>query len=99
MFQRDQIGVLSDPAQSGPRSPGFVHHRLNVNADFACRFPVSLFDPRKQRTQLVADDLVIVIAPGIAGTHPRPHILSMPRPSIPVEPATPDPPPPGNESR
>src|SRR5262249_22539855 len=53
--------------EAGAHRPGFVHRWLNIDADFAFRFRPSILDPFEQRAQLIADHVVIVVAPGVAG--------------------------------
>src|SRR5882724_2672327 len=62
----DQVCVLANPTYAGPRGPGFIHSGLNIHADLAFCVRPLLLDPGQETSQLVADHLVIIIAPGIS---------------------------------
>ena len=66
-FARDQVRVLADPAKPCAHSPSLVHQRLNVNARLAFRGGTFGFDPREQFFEFAADDIVIIVAPGVTG--------------------------------
>src|SRR2546423_3598012 len=58
--------MLAYPAKAGARSPSLVHKGLNVNTNFSFRPRKLLFNPFEKPFQLLAYDIVIVIAPCVA---------------------------------
>src|SRR6185369_8409771 len=67
---RDHIRVFPEPTQTRAHGPGFIHRRLDVDADlsFGSRFLLS--DPRKQRRKFLFDYVVVIISPRVAGDFP-----------------------------
>jgi hypothetical protein len=67
--------VLAHPAEPRARGPSLVHHGLDVYADLALRAGPLLPDPGEQLSQLVADHVVIVVAPAVARELARPGVF------------------------
>src|SRR5258708_15644637 len=67
IFLRNQVCVLTHPAKPRAHGPGFVHCRLNIDADFAFSLGPLLFNPRKKFAQSLTDNFVIIVAPGVSG--------------------------------
>src|SRR5262245_19809765 len=57
--------MFADPAQTGAYGPGLVHHRRAVYANFPFDLSFSLSNPFEQRFQLVAQNIVIIVPPGV----------------------------------
>src|SRR5262245_21806058 len=57
--------MFADPAQTGAYGPGLVHHRRAVYANFPFDLSFSLSNPFEQRFQLVAQNIVIIVSPGV----------------------------------
>src|SRR5258706_4846427 len=66
ILARDQIRVLAHPTQPGANGPGLIHHWLDVDANFAGSLRPLFFNPGQELAQLIADDFMIVVTPGIA---------------------------------
>src|SRR5437868_10787369 len=65
IFARDEVSVLADPAQARARRPDLIHHRRRIHANLAFDIWHALSDPIEQRLEFIAQDIVIIIAPGV----------------------------------
>src|SRR5207249_3577947 len=61
----DQVCMFAYPAESGASGPCSVHHWLNIDADLTFCFRPLLFNPFQEFAQPIADDFVIIVAPGV----------------------------------
>src|SRR5207245_11515869 len=59
--------MLADPAEPGPLVPGLLHHGTRVHIGAAPRVRRFRLQERCERLQPLAEDLVVVLAPGVAG--------------------------------
>src|SRR5437870_8122729 len=70
--------MLAHPTEAGAHCPGFVHRWLNIDTDFTVSVRPALFDERKQTPKFLADDFVVVIAPGVTRNLSGPWVRSRP---------------------
>ena len=61
----NHVRMLSEPAQAGAHGPGFIHRRLNINADLSFHRRFLFTNPRQQRREFRLHHIVIIVAPGV----------------------------------
>src|SRR5262245_37589932 len=57
--------MFANPTQPGSHPPGFIHHRLNVDANFPLSAWPLFFSPGKQRAKFSGHDIVVVVTPRV----------------------------------
>src|SRR4051794_28919509 len=72
---RYQVRMFSQPAQTRPNCPGFVHHWGSIDANLTLDRGVPGLHPVEQFCKFLPYDVVIIVAPGISRDLARSPII------------------------